>query len=68
MASFSTLFVAGYHRSIVHFVQALLTKSSSLRQTTADQCYHDAIRARTALFATRAPTRAANASSRTGKG
>lgn len=67
VASFSTCFAAAY-RHFVHFVQALLTRSSSLRQTTADQCYHDAIRARTASSATRAPTRAANASSGTGKG
>lgn len=68
VASFLTRFAAGYHRNIVHFVQALLTKLSSPRQTTADQCQHDAIRARTALFATGAPTRAANDSSGTGKG
>jgi histone H3/H4 len=70
VASFSTRFAAGYHRNLVHFVHFVqaLTKSLSPRQTTAGQCQHDAIRARTASFATRAPTRAANASSRTGPG
>lgn len=63
--SFSTRFAAGYHRESV---QALLTEPSSARQTTADQCQHHTIRARTASSATRAPARAANAASRTSQG
>lgn len=68
VASFLPRFAAGYLRESISLAQRLLIMSSRAVQTTADQCYHDAIRACAALPATRAPARAANASSGTDKG